>query len=126
MTEFKEGCPVYCILLKNDYEIYIQCGSDGRIIAFETKSKALDFWELGYRAAFDRGICGATGAMIAFIQHQPRVVYFNNSKEMSDSLFNEPPFRKIGDGSIYGILCQKDAKEIWDNGIEPSLLEKQG
>ena len=126
MTEFKEGCPVYCILLKNDGEILIQCENDGRIMAFPTKKHAIDFWENGYKSAFARGICGATGAMITMIQCSPRIVYFNNRIDLIEKIFNEPPYNKIGicSGSIYGILCQKDVKQLWKEGIEPELLER--
>ena len=126
MTEFKEGCPIYCILLKNDDEIYIQCESNGCIIAFPTKRKALDYWENGYKSAFDRGLCGATGAMIAMIQCQPKVVYFNSQQDMIMVLFDKPPFRKFNvySYSIQGILCQKDIEQNWKEGTEPNLLEE--
>ena len=126
MTEFKEGCPFYCVLLKNDDEIYIQCEDNGRTIAFPTKERAIDFWESGYKSAFDRGLCGATGAMVAMIRCSPKIVCFNTQTEMIEILFDEPPYMKFNVyGSIYGILCQRDVKELWREGIEPSLLEKK-
>ena len=123
-TEFKQGCPVYVILLKNDDKIYVQCERNDIIMAFPTERRALDFWENGYKSAFSRGLCGATGAMITMIQFQPRIVFFNNQNEMIEILFNEPPFSKMIFGSINGILCQKDVKEVWDSGKEPELLER--
>lgn len=121
--EIKE-CPAYVILLKNDDKIYIQCENDGRIIGFSTERKALDYWESGYKNAFNRGLCGATGAMITMIQCQPRIVFFNNQNKMIEVLFNDPPFSKMSIGGINGILCQKDIKEVWDSGKEPELIER--
>lgn len=125
MNEYKQEYPIYIILLKCDKEIYIQCENNGTIIAFPTEKKALDFWENGYKSAFKRGLCGATGAMITMIQYQPRVVYFNNQKEMLEVLFNNPPFSMMHNGDVNGILCQKTIEKIWDEGKEPNLLEKR-
>ena len=124
ITEFKEGSLIHIILLKMDEEIFVQCERDGRIICFPTERRALSFWENGYKSAFSRGICGATGAMVSMIQYQPRVVFFYNQNKMIDTLFNGPPFNKMSTGSINGILCQKDAKEVWSSGKEPELLKK--
>ena len=123
ITEFKEGSLVYVILLKMNEDIFVQCERDGRIIAFPTERKALDFWENGYESAFNRGLCGATGAMVAMIQYQPRVVFFYNQNKMVEALFNGPPFNKMSSGGISGILCQKDGEEYWGNGRKPELLK---
>lgn len=123
MSETEHNYPIYAILLKNDDKIFIQCENDGRIIGFPTEKKALDFWENGYESAFNRGLCGATGAMLTMIQCQPRVVYSNNQNELFKTLFNDPPFSKMTNGGISGILCQKDVKEFWDSGKEPKLIE---
>jgi hypothetical protein len=121
---FKEGDVVYCILLKNDDEIYIQSEFTGNIVAFPTEKRAVDFWEKGYESAFKRGLCGATGAMIGYIRCNPKVVYFINGEEMIKTLFNDPPYQQVEVYSgIFGIRCHKNVKELWDNGIEPKLIE---
>ena len=123
MSKIKINDPIYTILLKNDNNIYIQCENDGKIIVFPTERRALDFWENGYKNSFNRGLCGSTGAMVAMITCQPRVVYFNNQNKVFEVLFNEPPFSKISINSINGILCQKDVTEVWNTGIEPKLIK---
>ena len=115
--------PIYVILLKNDDNIYIQCGKNDKIIIFPTERKALDYWENGYKDSFNRGLCGATGAMVMMIHCQPRVVYFNNINNMKKVLFNTQPFSKISIDNIYGILCQKDIKEVWNTGVEPKMIK---
>ena len=124
ITEFKEGSLIYIILLKMDEDIFVQCERDGGIMAFPTEKRALSFWENGYESAFKRGLCGATGAMVAMIQYQPRVVFFYNTHKMVETLFNGPPFKKMSTGSINGVLCQKDTEEVWGSGKEPELVKR--
>ena len=125
MTEYKPEMHVYCHLLKSHEEFYIQCERSGIIIAHKTEQIALDFWESGYESAFNRGLQGATGATLTWLACQPSVVYFENQEKMIDALFDKPPYKMsiFMSGSIYGILCQKKAEELWNKGKKPALIK---
>ena len=116
---------VYYCLMKKDNDIYLMCEQNGCIIGFETKKKAIDYWEIGYEEAFNRGLCGATGAMLTAITLRPSIIYFESQQKMIDNLFNVPPFQSYRlDMSIFGIKVQKDSIRYWEEGYKPELIKK--
>lgn len=110
-----------CLVMLSD-KICLQTEGQN-LIAFETEEEALGYWERGYEAAFKRGVCGTAGAMIGYIKYQPHVVHFNSYDELMSVCFNKPPYKNIKDLDVGGIICQKDVRDIFNDGIEPKLIE---
>lgn len=103
------------------------CNHDGRLLGFEHKQNALTFWEDGYEAARRRGLCGATGALIAYIACQPSVVYFETQQLLLETLFKDPPYQiyRFNSG-VKGIETQRDVLELWEKGFKPELIPGVG
>ena len=118
---------MYCCLLKSDEQFFLQCEQSGEIVFFQTKQEGVNYWESGYKNAYARGICGATGALLTYIACQPSVINFKNEDKMFKSLFKEPPYKMSSfmGYSISGILCQKNVEELWDKGYKPELIKQK-
>lgn len=113
-----------CCLLKHNEEFYILCEKNGQIMGFESQTKAVDYWEIGYQKAYSRGLCGSTGAMLSYINITPSIIYFETQEELIEALFINPPFKMINfNFTSYGILCQKDTSKLWENGKKPELVK---
>jgi hypothetical protein len=118
--------PLYCCLLKSVSDVYcVLSERSGGIVAFKTKQQALDVWEKAYDGAFNRGITGATGAMLGHMALNPSIVFFKNTTEMEEALFDKPPFNLCRLYSWnYGVECQKHVTKYWEEGIKPELIKK--
>jgi hypothetical protein len=115
-------------LVKFDDKIFVMADADNQCIqGFKTIKNGLRFFEDAYNENHARSYEASMSACVNYIYFQPSIVYVKSYDELKKKIVDEKDF-KVYDlrcvaGFMVGISTRPTAKEYWEKGHKPKLID---
>jgi hypothetical protein len=101
---------------------------DDHVLGFETKQKALDYYEGAYSRGHSRSYEGSMSACVNFMEFQASIVAISEAGDLfaivehdEDGKVYPHTLRSVS-GGMAGLKCTADAEQFWEKGTRPSLM----